>query len=114
LEEPVCSTFCLEDGSVAVYLTTCCHIPDTHNLDAVLHKNLKFHIIKVCPQHIIGVGIAESAQQWALGWLARVRFLVGGRDFYLLHPVQTGSGIHAASYPVDMGGTFPRGKAAVA
>jgi hypothetical protein len=35
-----------------------------------------------------------------------------GQEFSLLHFVQTGSGIHPASYPVGTGGPFPGGKAA--
>jgi hypothetical protein len=33
-------------------------------------------------------------------------------DFYLLHSVQTDSGIHPASYPMGTGGTVHGGKAA--
>jgi hypothetical protein len=36
--------------------------------------------------------IAQSVQQQAKRWMARVRFLAGARDFSLLHSVQTGSG----------------------
>jgi hypothetical protein len=35
-----------------------------------------------------------------------------GPDFSLLHIVQTGSGAHAASYPVGTRVSFPRGKPA--
>jgi hypothetical protein len=35
-----------------------------------------------------------------------------GSGFSLLHIVQTGSGAHAASYPMGTGGSFPGGKAA--
>jgi hypothetical protein len=41
-----------------------------------------------------------------------VRILVGAGNFYLLHPAQTGSGIHPASYPVGTGDSFPVGKVA--
>jgi hypothetical protein len=34
-----------------------------------------------------------------------------GQEFSLLHIVQTGSGVHPTSYPMDTGGSFPRGKA---
>jgi hypothetical protein len=34
------------------------------------------------------------------------------QDFSPLHLVQTGSGAHPASYPMDTGGAFPGGKAA--
>jgi len=37
-----------------------------------------------------------------------------GRDYLLLHPVQTGSGTHAASYPMGTEGSFLWGKAAEA
>jgi hypothetical protein len=35
-----------------------------------------------------------------------------GSEFYFLHMVQTGSGVHPASYPIGTGGFFPGGKAA--
>jgi hypothetical protein len=35
-----------------------------------------------------------------------------GQNFYLLHAVQTGSGVHPASYPVGTGGSFFGSKAA--
>jgi hypothetical protein len=40
-----------------------------------------------------------------MGWMARVLFLAGGRDFYffLLHSIQTGSGAHSASCLVGTG-----------
>jgi hypothetical protein len=44
-------------------------------------------------------------------WLPEFSFQQG-KDFSLLHSVQTGSGAHAASYPVGTGGSFPRGKEA--
>jgi hypothetical protein len=31
-----------------------------------------------------------------------------GKDVYLGHSVETGSGAHQASYPMDTGGDFPR------
>jgi hypothetical protein len=44
-----------------------------------------------------GVGV------WVLG---------GGQEFSLLHVVQTGSGVHPASYSMGTVGSFPEGKAA--
>jgi hypothetical protein len=41
-----------------------------------------------------------------------VRFPAGAGNFSLLHSVQTGSGVHPASYPMSTGGSLPRGKAA--
>jgi hypothetical protein len=35
-----------------------------------------------------------------------------GQEFSLLLVVQTGSGAHSASYPMDTNGSFPGGKAA--
>jgi hypothetical protein len=35
-----------------------------------------------------------------------------GQEFSLLHVVQTGSGVHPASYPMGAGGSFPEVKAA--
>jgi hypothetical protein len=42
----------------------------------------------------------------ATGWTAGAGFPTG-RDFSLLHNVQTGSGAYPASYPVGTGGDFP-------
>jgi hypothetical protein len=39
--------------------------------------------------------------------MAKVRFPAGARDFSLLHSMQTGSGVHPASYPVGTEGSFP-------
>jgi hypothetical protein len=41
-----------------------------------------------------------------------VRFSAGAGNFFLLHPVQTSSGVHLVYYPMDTGGLFPRCKAA--
>jgi hypothetical protein len=43
---------------------------------------------------------------------AGVRFPARARDFPLLHSVQTGSGAHPSSYPIDAGGSFHGGKVA--
>jgi hypothetical protein len=42
-----------------------------------------------------------------MGWAAGVRFFAGARDFSLLHSVQTGSGVHPASYPNGTVGFSP-------
>jgi hypothetical protein len=36
-----------------------------------------------------------------------VRFPARGRDFSILHDVQTDAGAHASSYPVSSGDSFP-------
>jgi hypothetical protein len=38
-----------------------------------------------------------------MGWTARVRFPAEKRKCSLLHGVQTGSGVHPASYPMGTG-----------
>jgi hypothetical protein len=43
----------------------------------------------------------------ATGYTAGVRLPVGERDVSLLHSVQTGSGVHPASYPMGIGGALP-------
>jgi hypothetical protein len=50
------------------------------------------------------VGIEIVYKQGGEG--VRVRFLVGERDFSLLHSFQTGSGAYPASYPVDTRALF--------
>jgi hypothetical protein len=56
--------------------------------------------------------IAQSAYRWAKGWNAGVLFPAASRNVSLLHSVQTSSGAHPASYPMGMGGSFPKGEAA--
>jgi hypothetical protein len=34
--------------------------------------------------------------------MVRVRFLAGARDFFPIHSVRTGSGVHPASYPMGI------------
>jgi hypothetical protein len=43
---------------------------------------------------------------------SKVRFPAGAGNFSLRHRVQTGSGVHSASYPMGTRGSFPGGKAA--
>jgi hypothetical protein len=43
---------------------------------------------------------------------ARVCFPAEARHFSLFHNIQTGPGAHPTSYPMGIGGPFPRGKAA--
>jgi hypothetical protein len=43
---------------------------------------------------------------------SRVRFPVGGWNFFLHHRVQNGFGAQPASYPMGTRGSFPEGKAA--
>jgi hypothetical protein len=39
----------------------------------------------------------------ATGWMAGARFPAGARDLFPLRNIETGSGAHPASYPVDIG-----------
>jgi hypothetical protein len=43
---------------------------------------------------------------------SRVRFPAGAGNFSLHHRFQNGSGVHPASYPMGIRGSFPGGKAA--
>lgn len=42
-------------------------------------------------------GVIDSSVHIEVGWAARVRFLAGARDFFLLHTVQTSSGVQTTS-----------------
>jgi hypothetical protein len=42
-----------------------------------------------------------------MGWKAGVRFPGGERESSFLYSVQTGSGTHPGSYPMDTRGGFP-------
>jgi hypothetical protein len=55
----------------------------------------------------INVDLAQPVERKVMGWMARVQFLAGARDFSLLHRIQTYSGAHPASYSMCI-----RGKAA--
>jgi hypothetical protein len=45
-------------------------------------------------------------------WGNRGSISGGAWNFFLRHPLQTGSGSHSASYPMGTGSSFPGGKAA--
>jgi hypothetical protein len=44
--------------------------------------------------------------------MIKVRILAEAANFSLEHCIQTGSGVHPASYPMCTGGSFPGGKVA--
>jgi hypothetical protein len=52
---------------------------------------------------LVFTGSQDSSVGIATGWTARVQFPVW-QDFSLPHSVQTDSGAHSASYPMDIGG----------
>jgi hypothetical protein len=73
------------------------------------------YVILSVPFLISRSGMAQSVwrQGFGLDGLGYRGSIPGGaRNFYLCHCVQTGSGAHPASYPMDMGGSFPAEKAA--
>jgi hypothetical protein len=56
----------------------------------------------------LGARIAQSVYRWAADWTARVRILLGARDFYLFHSVQTGSEAHPTLIQSVPGALTPR------
>jgi hypothetical protein len=46
-----------------------------------------------------------------MGWMARIQFAAGERDFSVLHSNETSSGVYKTSYPMGTS-FFPWGKAA--
>jgi hypothetical protein len=63
-------------------------------------------------RYLVMAGSRDSSVGIATGWTVGVPFMPGAGHFSLLQSVQTGSGDHPASYPMDIGGSFPEGKAA--
>jgi hypothetical protein len=64
-------------------------------------------------RHINTLPEQESVYIYEL-WAGRLRFDSRQRqEFSLLHRVQTGSGAHLASYPMDTGGEFLQSKSAL-
>jgi hypothetical protein len=61
-------------------------------------------------QHANIIYRAQSVYRRAVGWAARVQF-PAVKDYSLLHGVQTDSGSHPASYPLDTGIKRPRREA---
>jgi hypothetical protein len=59
----------------------------------------------------IGAAVAQAVQCLTMGWTIGVRSLTGAEDFSSSPCIQTGSGAHPASWPMDTGGPFPGGKA---
>jgi hypothetical protein len=56
----------------------------------------------------VGIGLGYGLDDRG----SRVRFSAGAGNFSLHHGVQDGSGIHPASYPMGIRGSFPGSKAA--
>jgi hypothetical protein len=63
------------------------------------------------PDHVCGAAVAQAVLCLTTGWTIGVRSPTGAEDFSSSPCVQTGSGAHAASYPMSTGGPFPAGKA---
>jgi hypothetical protein len=60
----------------------------------------------------IGAGIAQQYRAGLQTGRSGVPVPAGAGNFSLHYRVQTGSGAHPASYPMDIRGSFPGGKAA--
>jgi hypothetical protein len=56
-------------------------------------------------------GVAQSVWCLTTDWTTGVRSPAGARDFPTSLCIQTGSGVHPASYPLGTGDPFSRGKA---
>jgi hypothetical protein len=59
--------------------------------------------ILICYDYMLGVGIATGYGLDGLGWIP------GSARFFILCSVQTDSGAHPASYPMDTVDSFPEG-----
>jgi hypothetical protein len=64
--------------------------------------------------YIRRAGVAQAHSDCLLHGRPRGRSSSHGRGKNFLHIVQTGSGVHPASYPMGTGGSLPGGKAAEA
>jgi hypothetical protein len=101
------------ETSVNVYQTTRHNIPEDIHLHTHCRKNLKSHLkcYFALAQTTEGAGVAQSVQCLTTDWTTRVRSSTEEDDFSCSLCVQTGSGAHAASCPMGIGGSFPGGKA---
>jgi hypothetical protein len=59
----------------------------------------------------MGAAVAQSVWCLTTDWTTRVRSPTEAEDFSCSPCVQTGSGAHPASCPMDTGGPFPGDKA---
>jgi hypothetical protein len=67
-----------------------------------------FHFDTTCYDSSVGIVLDYGLDDRG----SRVRFPAGAGKFSFHHRVQNGSGAHPASYPMDIRGSFPRGKVA--
>jgi hypothetical protein len=56
--------------------------------------------------HYCGSRNSSLVRRWVTDWMIGVRVSAGARDFSLHHRVQTASGAHPASYPMDTRGSL--------
>jgi hypothetical protein len=72
--------------------------------------NVMSHAGYILHTNMTGAGIAQSVWRQATGWTAKGSEFESqwGQEFSLLHIIQTGSGIHPASYPMGMWGSSAR------
>jgi hypothetical protein len=59
----------------------------------------------------MGAAVDQAVQCLTTGWTIGVRSPAGAENFSSSPCVQTGSGVHPASYPMGTGGPFPGDKA---
>jgi hypothetical protein len=75
---------------------------------------LEHTVVTITYSLILGVGWAQHYSAGLRAGWSGFRVSAGAPYFSLLHHVQTGSGAHPASYPMDTRGSFPGDKTAKA
>jgi hypothetical protein len=94
----------LHDGSKTEFVSGAYPILKSNTRSSDYNNEISLKLFPVSqvgiPQSVYGLRAGRS------GFESRQ-----GQGFSLLHNVQTGFGAHSASYPMDAGGSFPRGKA---
>jgi hypothetical protein len=88
-------------------LPTVSLIPFTVKQDPLSPVN-PFTIKQKSRDSSVGIALGYGLDDWG----SRVRLPAGAGNFSLQNRVQTGSGVHSASYPRGTGGSFPEGEAA--
>jgi hypothetical protein len=83
-----------------------------HGLSSFLYVNAGIEIWNWLLTFPSRAGIAQWYSAGIRAGWSGVRVPLGARNFSPHHRVQTGSGAHTASYPMDTRGSFPGGKAA--
>jgi hypothetical protein len=66
-------------------------------------KNISSHPVLTV---ILDISVGIATGYWLDDRMIGIRFPAGAGNFSLRHRVQTGSGVHPASYPVGTGGSL--------